>query len=262
MVEINKIFNAECIQFMKENIEDKSIDCVICDLPYGTTWAKWDKVINMKELWEQYERIIKDNGSIVLFAQNPFTALLVTSNLKLYNHQWIWEKDKCANFQLAKYQPRKMTEDILIFSKGGYTYNAKNKCVYNPQMVSRKPRKPTEETKRSDGMVNINPRPNPTPFKSGNDFKADKSYPKNIIYFPTEHFNRLHPTQKPVELIEYLINTYTDEGDLVLDNCSGSGTSAIACLNTNRNYICIEKDKEYYEKSVIRINSHINNKNT
>ena len=247
------LLHGDCLELMKD-IPDKSIDMILCDLPYGTTHAKWDSVIPLDLLWVEYARVIKDNGSIILFGQNPFSSILVCSNLKLFNHSWVWEKDKCANFQLAKHQPRKMTEDILVFSKGGYTYNAKNKCIYNPQMIDREPRKPTGLTKRSEKMVEINPRPNPTLFKSGEDFIADKSYPKNLVYFPTEHKGRLHPTQKPVALFEYLIKTYTNEGETVLDNCMGSGTTGVACLNTNRNFIGIELDDKYFEIAKRRIN--------
>ena len=252
-----KLIKGNCLEKMN-NIKDKSITMILCDLPYDTTHAKWDKLIPVDKLWEQYERIITDNGVIILFGQQPFTSLLVMSNTKLYNHSWVWEKDKCANFQLAKNQPRKVCEDILVFTKGGFTYNSKNKCTYNPIMIDRKARKPTEETKRSDKLVEINPRPNPTVLKSDKDFIADKSYPKNIIYFPTEHFNRLHPTQKPVELLEYLINTYSNEGDLILDNCMGSCSTGIACINTSRNFIGIELSDKYFNVSKDRVNTYVN----
>ena len=244
----------DCLEVMK-TIEDNSINAIICDLPYNTTNAKWDKILPLDKLWIQYNRIIKDNGVIILTAQQPFTSALIMSNPKMFNHNWTWEKDKCANFQLAKYQPLKTTEDILIFTKGGFTYNAKNKCTYNPIMTNRKPRNPTKETKRSDKMVEINPRPNPTNFKSDKNFIPDKNYPKNLIYFKTEHKNRLHPTQKPIALMEYLIKTYTNENDLILDNTMGSGTTMVACKNLNRNGIGIEKEEKYFKIAQERINS-------
>ena len=244
----------DCLEVMK-TIESGSIDAVICDLPYNTTNAKWDKTLHLDKLWVQYNRIIKVNGVVILTAQQPFTSALIMSNPKMFNHNWTWEKDKCANFQLAKYQPLKTTEDILIVTKGGFTYDAKNKCTYNPIMTSRKPRKPTKETKRSNKMIEINPRPNPTSFKSDNNFIADKNYPKNLIYFKTEHKNRLHPTQKPLSLMEYLIKTYTNENDLILDNTMGSGSTMVACKNLNRQGIGIEKEEKYFKIAQERVNS-------
>lgn len=247
-----KLYKGDCLELMKD-IPDKSIDMILCDLPYGTTDCKWDVVIPFDKLWEQYNRIIKDNGAIILFGQQPFTSELIHSNLKMFRHNLVWGKDKCSNFLHAKNQPRKLTEDIIIFSKNGsgFVHNSKNKCVYNPQMIDRKPRKPTGSTKRSNKLNEI--RNGKTTLYSGENFQCDKNYPSNIIYFPTEHFNRLHPTQKPVALLEYLIKTYTNENELVLDNCMGSGSTGVACKHTNRNFIGIELDDNYFEIAKKRI---------
>ena len=143
-----ELLQGDCLELMK-NIKDKSIDMILCDLPYGTTSCKWDSIIPFEPLWEHYKRIIKDNGAIVLFAQQPFTTLLISSNINEFRHNIVWHKDKCANFLHAKNQPRKTTEDIIVFSKegSGFVHNSKNKCTYNPQMISRKPRKQMKETK-------------------------------------------------------------------------------------------------------------------
>lgn len=246
MTENINLFHGDCLEVMK-NIPDKSVDMILCDLPYNKLSAKWDKLIPIDLLWEQYERIIKDNGAIVLFAQQPFTSLLVSSNVGNFRHNIVWHKDKCANFIHARNQPRKTTEDILIFSKkgSGFVHNCKNKCVYNPQMIKRKPRKPTTRTSRSEFLIEI--RGKSCDLKSGHDFIPDESYPENIIYFKTEHSDRFHPCQKPQELLKYLIKTYTNEGEIVLDNCMGSGSTGVACVNTNRKFIGIELDEKYFE---------------
>ena len=251
-----ELLHGDCLELMK-NIKDKSIDMILCDLPYGTTSCKWDSIIPFEPLWEQYKRIIKDNGAIVLFGQQPFTTLLISSNINEFRHNIIWHKDKCANFIHAKNQPRKTTEDIIVFSKegSGFVHNSKNKCTYNPQMISRKPRKQMKETKRSENIIEI--RGDSCSFKQGEDFIADKSYPENIVYFKTEHKNRLHPTQKPVDLLEYLIKTYTNENEIVLDNCMGSGSTGVACINIDRNFIGMEKDEKYFEIAKDRIEKHL-----
>ena len=251
-----ELLHGDCLELMK-NIKDKSIDMILCDLPYGTTSCKWDSIIPFEPLWEQYKRIIKDNGAIVLFGQQPFTTLLISSNINEFRHNIIWHKDKCANFIHAKNQPRKTTEDIIVFSKegSGFVHNSKNKCTYNPQMVSRKPRKQMKETKRSENIIEI--RGKSCAFKQGEDFIPDKSYPENIVYFKTEHKNRLHPTQKPIALLEYLIKTYTNEDEVVLDNCMGSGSTGVACININRNFIGMEKNEKYFEIAKDRIEEHL-----
>ena len=254
------LIKGDCLEKMKD-IPDKSIDMILCDLPYNKLTAQWDKLIPMNLLWKQYNRIIKNNGAIVLFAQQPFTSLIVSSNIEDFRHNIVWHKDKCANFLHAKNQPRKTTEDILVFSKqgSGFVHNSKNKCTYNPQMINRKPRKPTSKTTRSKSLLEV--RGKACDLQSSEDFIPDKSYPENIVYFKTEHKDRFHPCQKPIELLEYIIKTYSNENETILDNTMGSGSTGMACLNTNRNFIGIELDDAYFETCKNRINTYINDNN-
>jgi len=212
-----------------KDIPDKSVDMILCDLPYGTTACKWDTIIPFEPLWEQYKRIIKDNGAIVLTASQPFTSALVMSNIKWFKYEWIWEKTKASNFQLAKHNPMKIHENIVVFYK--------NKPTYNQHTL--------EFGEFNNSRNSISQMTNLAYRKKEYVSKA-KGYNKSIIKVNSEH-NPPHPTQKPVALFEYLIKTYTNEGDLVLDNCAGSGTTGVACKNLNRNYILIEKEPEYIE---------------
>lgn len=237
----NKIYLGDCLEVMK-NIYDKSIDLILCDLPYGTTACKWDTIIPLDKLWEQYNRIIKYNKPIVLFGSEPFSSFLRMSNIKNYKYDWVWDKKKPSNFPLAKIQPMKYHENILVF----------NSKVYFPIMV------PVEGRKAKKGVNN-----GAQVFHKGLERKdyLDKvytdKYPSSILEFSNANQNnRFHPTQKPISLCEYLIKTYTNENDLVLDNCSGSGTTGIACLNTKRNFILIEKDEKYFKIAEERINQH------
>ena len=232
MIELNRIYNEDCLEGMKR-IPDKSIDMILCDLPYGTTACKWDTIIPFEPLWEQYERVIKDNGAIVLTASQPFTTMLINSNIKLFKYCWVWEKEQGVNFLMAKKQPLKVHEDICVFYK--------KQCIYNPQMTMGIP---YISGKGDSGEVTGK-------VKKIQTKNTGTRYPKSIIRFNRER--GLHPTQKPVSLFEYLIKTYTNEGDLVLDNCMGSGTTAIACINTNRNFIGFELDKHYCEIANERI---------
>jgi len=241
LLEVNKIYNMDCLEGMKY-IDDKSIDMILCDLPYGTTKCKWDIVIPFEPLWEQYERIIKDNGAIVLFGSQPFTSALVMSNLKLFRYELIWQKTLATNFMLVKKQPAKKHENILVFYK--------KQPTYNPQMEIGKPYK-DKPRKRTVGIHG-----NAETIKKAINNEGTR-YPSSVQLFSNGNNGNVHPTQKPVELCEYLIKTYTNENELVLDNCIGSGTTAIACINTNRNYIGFELDKEYYEIAKNRINKHI-----
>ena len=233
MLEVNNLYHGDCLEVMK-NIDDKSIDMILCDLPYGTTQNKWDSIIPLNLLWNQYERVIKDNGAIVLTAQTPFDKFLGYSNLKLLKYEWIWEKQQGTGHLNAKKMPLKNHENILIFYK--------NLPTYNPQMRAGKP----YICKSGKGSSNYGDQVSVTTINTG------ERYPLSVIEFDYDR-NKLHPTQKPVALFEYLIKTYTNEGDLVLDNCAGSGTTAIACLNTKRNYIGIEKDENYYNIANERI---------
>ena len=251
MLDINKIYNEDCLEGMKL-IDDKSIDCIICDLPYGTTKCKWDIIIPFDKLWEQYKRIIKDDGAIVLFGKEPFSSRLRLSNIEMYKYDWIWVKDTKSNFMQANHQPLNNIELVSIFGKG-YVRNIKNKVMmkYNPQFT--------------DGEMYNKPKTTKTTGLFGENHKngvychyerdTSKRFPYNIIRFNVDK-PKIHPTQKPVGLIEYFIKTYSNEGDLILDNCMGSGSTAIACINTNRNYIGFENNKEYYDISIERINKH------
>jgi DNA modification methylase len=208
---------------------------ILCDLPYGTTRNKWDSVIPFDKLWEQYERIIKDNGAIVLFSQMPFTAKLICSNLKLFKYEWIWEKDNSTGFLNAKKMPLKIHENICVFYK--------SPPCYNPQM--RKGFKPykCKHDAQSDNYGRHNK------VWSVSD---GERYPVDLIKF-TRDKSKVHPTQKPVALLEYLIKAYTNEGDVVLDNCMGSGSTGVACANLNRNFIGMELEEEYFEIAKERI---------
>lgn len=234
-----------------DKIADKSIDMILCDLPYGTTACKWDTIIPFDKLWEQYERIIKPNGAIVLTASQPFTSALVMSNPKLFRYEWIWEKSKASNFLLAKKQPLKAHESVLVFSKE--TPN------YYPIMEQGKPFKGESRSKKGSKWDGVNEVPNAT-FRNDNE---GTRYPRSVKYFVTaesEKIGALHPSMKPQLLFEYLIKTYTNENDLVLDNCMGSGTTGVACVNTNRNFIGIELDDNYFEIAEKRIKQAVNNK--
>jgi len=242
---INKIYNIECIEGMKQMIPDKSIDMILCDLPYGTTACKWDTVIPFEPLWEQYERIIKDNGAIVLTASQPFTSALVMSNPRMFKYEWIWEKDAGSNFLTVKYQPMKEHEEVLVFGKGRINYYP----IMQERIGSRKGKETTTvDSGRKDSVYG-------TQIGIGKLKVAELRYPRSILRFNRER--GLHPTQKPVALFEYLIKTYTKEGETVLDNCMGSGTTAIACINTGRNYIGFEIDPDYYEAALERIRIHM-----
>lgn len=236
-----KLLHGDCLELMKD-IPDKSIDMILCDLPYGTTACKWDIVIPFEPLWEQYNRIIKDNGAIVLTASQPFTTKLIMSKSDWFRYTWVWNKKKPGNIFLAKKQPMKIHEDIVVFSKKPH--------FYNPQMVKRDKVRKSKNYGTGESF-------------GGNREKEDKvyiythTYPKSIIEFSNaRQKGKVHPTQKPVELFEYLIKTYTNEGETVLDNCMGSGTTGVACLNTNRNFIGIELDDKYFEIAKERIESH------
>jgi site-specific DNA-methyltransferase (adenine-specific) len=240
-MEVNKIIQGDCLEVMKE-IDDKSIDMILADLPYGTTACKWDTIIPFEPLWEQYKRIIKDNGAIVLTASQPFTSALVMSNIKWFKYEWIWEKEQGSNFTTVNHQPFKAHENILVFSSGKITYNPiGNYMKYNPQKTKGKP----YFIKRSGKMTQNLATGANQELTSTNNETGDR-HPLSYIYFQRD-IPKIHPTQKPVALFEYLIKTYTNEGDLVLDNCAGGGTTGVACKNLNRNYILIEKEPEYIE---------------
>ena len=235
---LNQIFNEDCLQGMKR-IPDKSVDMILCDLPYGTTGCKWDEIIPFDLLWEQYERIIKDNGAIVLTASQPFTSTLVMSNKKKHRYNLVWEKTRPTLFQHAWRMPLRNHEDIVVFYKKA--------PIYNPQGLV----KQTRKVKRTTGGGTFGEN-----WNSNNEYISEyTNFPRSIIKIPSES-KTVHPTQKPVALFEYLIKTYTNEKETVLDNCMGSGTTAIACMNTNRNYIGFEMDETYFNLANKRIQEH------
>ncbi|MCT2160031.1 DNA-methyltransferase [Granulicatella adiacens] len=236
-MELNKIHNEDCLVGMNK-IPDKSIDMILCDLPYGTTKNEWDVMLPLDELWKQYERIIKDNGAIVLTAQTPFDKILGASNTKLLRYEWIWEKSLGTGHLNANKMPLKSHENILVFYK--------ELPIYNPQFTYGKP------YKQLNGKISSPNYGKQIRIETNNE---GYRYPKSVLFFESEK-NNFHPTQKPVSLCEYFIKTYTNEGDVVLDNCIGSGTTAIACLNTKRNFIGFEKNTEYFKKATDRINKH------
>ena len=242
-MEINKIYNMDCLEGM-EMLDDKSIDMILCDLPYGATACEWDTIIPFEPLWKQYKRIIKDNGAIVLTASQPFTSALVMSNIKMFKYEWIYKKTKATGFFDAKKRPLNDYEDVCVF------YD--KQPIYNPQMTiaGKIYKRGFVKRKKSDC------------YGEEKDFKQKESglrYPKRIIEIQNaDTKNIVHPTQKPVALFEYLIKTYTNKNELVLDNCMGSGTTAVSCLRTNRNFIGfewspIEPHDKYYDIAIKRI---------
>ena len=236
------LLHGDCIELMKD-IPDKSIDMILADLPYGTTSCKWDTIIPFELLWEQYERVIKDNGAIVLTASQPFTSALIMSNIKLFRYTWVWEKSKATGFLNAKKRPLVAHEDITVFSKKPTTYN--------PQFSTKEPYNKGIRKEQTDDDVYGK-------FERVEVKSDGKRYPRSVVYFKTAESEGLvlHKTQKPLKLFEYLIKTYTNEGETVLDNTMGSGTTGVACLNTNRNFIGIELDDKYFEIAKERIESH------
>ena len=314
-----QLYQGDCLEEMK-NIPDKSIDMILCDLPYGTTACKWDTIIQFDKLWKQYKRIIRINGYIVLFGSQPFTTKLINSNIDNFSHQWIWDKNMSANPLLCKKMPMKNFEDIVVFcfnydeydfrrnyfediltfigkkktqiiketnqgldhcfrtktlqfgipTKENYQLlidkyhidNMKNfkeyeeinkyERVYNPQMIKlEKERNIGGGKYKNDDFIGIE--------YTTNKRKVDEKYPTSIIKFSNRKGKLLHPTQKPVELLEYLIKTYTNENDLILDNCMGSGSTGVACVNTNRKFIGIELNEKYFNIAKNRIEEARNN---
>lgn len=235
----NAILNIDAIEGMKR-LADKSIDMIFVDLPYQKTHNSWDVMIPFEPMWEQFNRIIKDNGAICLFGSEPFSSLLRTSNLKMFKYDWVWNKVIPSGMSYARFQPMRQTENISVFCKG--------KTEYNPQMIKRD--KPIKK-----GGNKYSPSAPIQACKEGKEYKKTYEYknPINILTYPKVRQGSLHPTQKPVELLEYLIKTYTNEGETVLDNCMGSGSTGVAAKNLNRDFISIELDEKYFEIAKNRI---------
>ena len=267
-----KLLNGDCLEIMK-NIPDKTIDLICCDLPYGTTdryggkkvksnrFMSWDNVIPLDKLWVEYKRILKPNGIVCLTADQPFTSQLVMSNLDWFKYELIWKKDITTGFLLANHRPMKQTEDVLILSEGGASAAASKagtSMTYNPQGLIEKVVVRKNSKKRLGKFLS-----NEEFLGKNNSLLGDKeysqkytNYPKEIIEFSMDK-DTIHPTQKPVQLMEYLIKTYSNEGEVVLDNAMGSGTTGVACMRTNRNFIGIELDEKYFEQAKSRIEAEL-----
>ncbi len=236
----NTVVQGDCLEVMK-GIPDKSIDMILCDLPYGTTACKWDTIIPFEPLWKQYKRVIKDNGAIVLTASQPFTTVLANSNLSEFRYEYIWIKSKATNFQNARRMPLKKHENVLVFYRSLPTYNQINLVKLG---------KPIKSSRKNKGANH-----NLDGFTDKEYYLTETGFNNSILEFSlTSVKGHLHPTQKPVALFEYLIKTYSNEGELILDNCAGSGTTGVACQNLNRNYILIEKEQEYIDIINQRLN--------
>ena len=240
------IRHGDCIAVMHA-MEDGCIDMICCDLPYGTTACKWDTVIPLAPLWEQYKRLIKPNGAIVLTASQPFTSALVMSNLDWFKYCWVWEKSRPGDIFNANNTPLKSHDDLCVFSSGVTANGSDRKMPYFPQGVG------------AGGVRTNNPDEKEYAFKGArpshkaNHVTHGSGYPRSILTIPNPNKGSVHPTQKPVALIEYLIRTYTNAGETVLDNCMGSGTTGVACINTGRRFIGIEKDAGYFNIAADRI---------
>lgn len=233
-----KLIHGDCLEVLP-TLPAGSVNMVLCDLPYGITACEWDKVISMELLWIEYKRLLTPNGVVVLFGSQPFTSYLVTSNLKDFKHEWIWRKPQGTNPFMARKAPMKNHESILVFG---------NKITYNPQMVSGKPYGGFESSDKRIGQIYGASKSVHTPNKG-------IRFPKSVIDFPQVRTGSLHPTQKPIPLLEYLVLTYSNAGDTVLDNCMGSGSTGVACKNLKRNFIGIEISEEYYKICVKRLHN-------
>jgi site-specific DNA-methyltransferase (adenine-specific) len=238
----------DCLERMKD-IPDGSVDMILCDLPYGTTACAWDSVIPFEPLWEKYKRVIKPNAAIVLTASQPFTTALIASNIKEFRYCWVWDKVRATNFMSAKWMPLLKTEDVCVFSTASCNAMSKTRMTYHPQGVVQLNRV-VKNGKNVGGRVASD---RGAVFAAGKEYKQEfTSYPKNLLSFGSEP-EAVHPTQKPVALMEYLIKTYTNEGETVLDNTMGSGTTGVACVNTSRKFIGIEMDDAYFDIAKNRI---------
>jgi site-specific DNA-methyltransferase (adenine-specific) len=247
-----ELWKGDCLVEM-DKIAGKSIDMILCDLPYGTTNCKWDSILPLDNLWAEYKRILKQNGVVVLTSTEPFTSVLISSNLKDYKYCWYWDRCVKSNFLNAKHQPIRHIETIPVFYKG--------KPIYNPIL---KPKRKdqirwnniTSKQKQTDTLSTVGYLKNRFERR---EIPLDMDYPTELLTFslPSANKGRNHPTEKPVQLMEYLIKNYTNEGDTVLDNCMGSGTTGVACKNLNRNFIGIEKDDKYFEIACKRINDNL-----
>jgi site-specific DNA-methyltransferase (adenine-specific) len=262
-----KLYNGDCLEQMK-NISDNSINLICCDLPYGTTdthgtknkknrLMSWDNIIPLDKLWDEYKRVLAPKGVVCLNADQPFTSQLIMSNLEWFKYELIWKKNKTTGFLLANFRPMKQTEDIIIFSPAGASPSASksgNCMTYNPQnLIEKKVLKKNSKKRLGSFLLNEDFLGKNNTLLSDKEYSQEfTNYPKEIIEFDSD-LKPIHPTQKPLLLMEYLIKTYSNEGDTVLDNTMGSGTTGVACKNTNRNFIGIELDKDFFELAKNRI---------
>lgn len=244
----NKLYLGDCLEIMPKLVEQGiKVDAIIADIPYGTTACKWDTIIPFDKMWELLKKIRKDNTPIVLFGSEPFSSYLRLSNIKEYKYDWIWNKVRGSNFIFANKQPLKIIENIIVFYKKQCVYNAQK--INNPNGIStRHLGKMCNTSKISLELMNNRPK-----MKYSSNYEPDKLLPKQIITFKNFYKDKFHPTQKPVALMEYLIKTYTNENDIVLDFTMGSGTTGVACMNTNRKFIGIELDEKYFNIACDRI---------
>ena len=247
-----KLYQGDCLEVMDKLIEQGvKVDAIITDPPYGTTACKWDSVIDFDKMWERLKKLIKDNGAIALFGNEPFTSTLITSNLKGFKYRWDWNKKIPSGMGYAKYRPMQQTEDIIVFTKSG------GKTKYNPQMIKR-----DKSIKSGGNTVQAGVYSEFKCMSEGREYKKTYEYknPTTLIEFDKIRKGSVHPTQKPVALLEYLIKTYSDENDIVLDFTMGSGTTGVACVNTNRKFIGIELDENYFNIAEDRIHKAIQDK--
>jgi len=240
-----QLIHGDCLEEMK-NIPDGSVDAIVCDLPYGTTASSWDKIIDSTSLWAEYQRVIKNDGAIVLFSSGQFTNKLINSNNEIYRYKWVWFKTKRGNFVNAKNRPMTAYEEICIFSKGVTANGCSNKMKYFPQGL-----KPIHKISKDNGN-RFGTMAGKRPSHKEITIQKWTNYPHDVLEFDSVG-KPVHPTEKPIALLEYLVKTYTNEQDVVLDNCMGSGTTGVACKNLDRNFIGIELDKTYFDIATKRI---------
>ena len=243
---VNQLLFGDCLELMRD-IPNATVDMICCDLPYGVTARnEWDKVIDLPKLWEQYHRITKPNAAILLFASQPFTTQLISSNLKDFRYDLVWEKNKSTGFLNAKVMPMRIHETVLVFYKSKPTYNPQKSQGHKPMNAA------TRRIQSTNYGLDTKP-------EIPNEAGTTERYPTSVLKFPVlnnDDPERFHPTQKPLELLEFLIKSYTNEGEIVLDNCAGAASTCMAAINTKRNYIGIEANKEYFDKALARIKSH------
>lgn len=255
MIELDRIYNMDCLEGMRM-IPDGSVDAIICDLPYGTTACAWDSVIPFEPLWEQYKRVCKPNAAIVLFGQEPFSSALRMSNIAWFRYDWIWDKGRGHNFAQANFAPMRSHEIISVFSDAPTIYSSDGrKCNFNPQMWDSGSPYFIKGHQRKNQTAMLRKNSPIAKFRPTTDNNGER-YPLSILPFDRDT-DTFHPTQKPVDLLRYLVLTYTNEGDTILDNCIGSGTTAIACIREHRHFIGFELNKEYYEKACRRIQAEM-----